>query len=1138
MYGDYSRGHEPDRKRGRTYRRVLLQMGRPVLDSDVASLVDAVLGEVRATARGLGCAAGSPDLGFLVTPGRLLTVFAEAEAGLTVTDGTPDAWIDYRFRFAERYPALHVAAGAAPARVTLPLLQPLDPAAGPARAALWARVEAPTTIEVNGIAVALAPDSPDVPQRVEFDTGAATLDPLEIAVDAGEEVWLFLLEQDEAAGEEPVFWVAPGSYHVDGLIADARGGGSFPSVAFPDAAGFPWSESPEPPAPLDGLLAPAALGAGTRLVAYLETWERHVTAVEDPGIREEALGSSDTSARTELLGQVKLATLTGVLPPGAAAAGALRAAFDAVEVSGGRLTIDVPEATPTSDPCALPDLAGYSGSDNRLYRIEVHRGGGLSQVRLKWSRDNGSELFAARLDTDENLVFDPGTPLAAGDIVEVLSHVVDLGDDVLATVSAGGFVPAERAVGQLAQLAAVEVASSADEVVFRLVDPDDVAVPVALDDRYGTRESSVLKLRRWHGILDPQLISGGGAASVGPHVLEEGITVELSSTGSYRPGQWWQFEARVSGENANGPWRPEPHGPERSFAPLALLEFTGAAEPLRLLAWLDERFSHPCDLDADDVAFAGGRVGSGSDTVQEALEELFERPPEIVDASCGSLIVRPPNEIQAVFDSIPAGEDRKICFQPGVWTVTETVVVEGKGDLVISGAGDATRLGGDVDTVIRFTGCGVVRLEDMTVEGGQVGAIADGLAGAISAVDCAGFDLERVNVSCGGSVTRRMSAVEVRSEAPAAGAPVVRVRDCRVEAGHAQVGVLVVNAASVDIEGNTIVSPEGPMPLAPRLAEPEVAGRVGHLLISDYFVGETEEANDELLVGSPDILIEVDSRGGRRRFIAHLEAWGYQFITFTTTLGIGAAQWQALLEANPIGGDFSEGSADPGLVAGSLREFRRQLVRNMFGLSSTATVPAGTRALLVGMAAGFTAGSGFAAGSQGVVVAGRGTPIHTAFPEPRVLPGDERPDARIVGNRILGFVQGIRVGTSRGKGRGLSHRVTITDNLLHLRVPTLPGARQGIFVGSVYHLRLEGNTVELRTPGPAGWSTVPVDGVRVFGTFGPLVQVRENSCVGTRNGIVAHAINNARAATAGWRWAVAANAHVGSGGGAPESVNW
>ena len=45
------------------------------------------------------------------------------------------------------------------------------------------------------------------------------------------------------------------------------------------------------------------------------------------------------------------------------------------------------------------------------------------------------------------------------------------------------------------------------------------------------------------------------------------------------------------------------------------------------LAWLDERFDHLCDLDADDIDYDGQRVGAGSDTVQEALDELYERIP-------------------------------------------------------------------------------------------------------------------------------------------------------------------------------------------------------------------------------------------------------------------------------------------------------------------------------------------------------------------------------------------------------------------------------------------------------------------------------------------------------------------------------
>src|SRR4051794_16996075 len=399
MYGDYSRGIAPDRKRGRNYRRVLLQMGRPVLDSDVAASVDAVLGEIRATARSFGCAAASADLGYLITAGRLLALFAEAADGLTVTQGTPNAWLDYRFRYAERYPALHLAAKGTAARVTLPLLQPLD-SSSPAHGALSARVEKAATIHVNGIPVSLAPGSD--PQRVVFDATGTPLDPLELEVAAGDEVWLYLLEQDVPAGTDPTFSVTPGTYTIDGVTVDAGGGGAFPAVSYPIADGFPSAGSP----PLDGLLAPSALAAGTRLVAYLEAWERHVTAVEDPGIREGALGATDTTTRTALLGQVKLATLTGSLPGGAAAAPVLRAAFADVEASGGRVTISVPETTPTTGPRAPRELGGSWGSDNRLYRLEVQRGGGLSDVRFKWSRDNGADLFAAELTTDAKLKFE------------------------------------------------------------------------------------------------------------------------------------------------------------------------------------------------------------------------------------------------------------------------------------------------------------------------------------------------------------------------------------------------------------------------------------------------------------------------------------------------------------------------------------------------------------------------------------------------------------------------------------------------------------------------------------------------------------------------------------------------------------
>ena len=512
MYGDFSRGHEPDRARGRHYRRVLLQQGRPVLDSDVAAEVDAVLEAVRATTRTLGCRFGSSDLGFLVTPGRLVTIFSRVRRDLRVTAGTPNVWVDFRFRYAGRYPALHLGASAGSVRVQVPATQPLRVDSSGTALTLWAHVDSATTITVNGVNVPLAPGGPG-PAPYTFSVASTSLDPIELALDAGE-VWLYLLEEHQPAGQLGTFAVAPGTFQVDGMVATAPGG-TFPDLTYPAADGFGWDQSP-PTLPLGGLTDTPA--AGDRVVAYLEVWERVVTAVEDPGIREVALGTIDTSVRTQLMAQVKLAPLSAGVPE-AGEAGIARAAFQAVEVSGGELFLTVPAGSTTPDPCALPASEGYSGDDNRLYRIQVHSGGVLSQVTFTWSRDNANELFAATLSSSQELVLDASTALAAGDLVEVLSSVVDLGDDQLGLVSAGAFVPPDRAVGQLGQLVEVPSQVGDDSVRFRLADVDDASVPVALDNRYG------------------DLPAAGRSCAAG---------TGCSTRSDWRAGAWWTRRRRMS----------------------------------------------------------------------------------------------------------------------------------------------------------------------------------------------------------------------------------------------------------------------------------------------------------------------------------------------------------------------------------------------------------------------------------------------------------------------------------------------------------------------------------------------------------------------------------------------------------------
>lgn len=69
MKADLSRGHRPDRKRGKDYRRVLLQQGRLLLDSDLAAATDALDTGLRTLARDVAGESGTRDQGFLITPG-------------------------------------------------------------------------------------------------------------------------------------------------------------------------------------------------------------------------------------------------------------------------------------------------------------------------------------------------------------------------------------------------------------------------------------------------------------------------------------------------------------------------------------------------------------------------------------------------------------------------------------------------------------------------------------------------------------------------------------------------------------------------------------------------------------------------------------------------------------------------------------------------------------------------------------------------------------------------------------------------------------------------------------------------------------------------------------------------------------
>jgi hypothetical protein len=166
---------------------------------------------------------------------------------------------------------------------------------------------------------------------------------------------------------------------------------------------YTYLTQPDYPVPDGGLLA----SSSTYLI-YLDVWERLITYVEDDAIREVALGGPDTATRARIVWQVKAVPgRTNPDAPGTspcdkfipADPGVLPKLFGA---SRGRLKARAKQTSASTDPCIIPPNASYTGPENQLYRVEIHRSGGAWDgsingktvaATFKWSRENGCVVF-------------------------------------------------------------------------------------------------------------------------------------------------------------------------------------------------------------------------------------------------------------------------------------------------------------------------------------------------------------------------------------------------------------------------------------------------------------------------------------------------------------------------------------------------------------------------------------------------------------------------------------------------------------------------------------------------------------------------------------------------------------------------
>ena len=381
----------------------------------------------------------------------------------------------------------------------------------------------------------------------------------------------FTITTGTDSGGKPTLGITPGHYYVDGLLCEAE-------VPSDGTTSIDYSQQP------DGYGAMPALPPSTEsYLVWLRVWERFISAVEDPDLREIALGLNgpDTTGRTKVVWQVVWSKWTwGDSPPEswqdfynnfwAKVKPAL------LNEPTGRLMARAVQPQASADVCTLSPSSGYRGPENQLYRVEIHRDGDTTTTTVptfKWSRDDGADTYPITAINDgtvsvTTLGRDPKLSVDVGNYVEIV-------DDAYASQGTPGPVVWD------------------DQPLHLVTAVDPVQLTVTLDPvpvtNVGQDPSLHPYLRRWD--QDKVLVTKAGLTidSTDQAInivvttketwidLEDGVQVQFGA-GTYRAGDYWLIPARVvtgdvewpTDDNGNAlPLLPE--GVNYHVAPLAIV---------------------------------------------------------------------------------------------------------------------------------------------------------------------------------------------------------------------------------------------------------------------------------------------------------------------------------------------------------------------------------------------------------------------------------------------------------------------------------------------------------------------------------------------------------------------------------------
>jgi hypothetical protein len=410
---------------------------------------------------------------------------------------------------------------------------------------------------------------------------------------------------------------------------------------------------------------------------FLDVWQRHIIALDDKEIREVALGGPDTATRVQTIWQAKVHRLGNV--------GQNFNCSDAAKpwpaASTGKLAARThPESVPI-DPCEVGTGGGYKRLENQLYRVEVHKGSGMTGgPTFKWSRDNGSVVVAI---SEFNVDSDPEK-----------IKVTSLGRD---------------SVLGLHELDWVEVVDDAKELAgepgtiaqIEKIDPEQLVITLSTSAT-GFDVNGHPKLRRWD--TRPEQTSAEFSITVpsgndGFIPLEGGVEVKFQ-IGTFRTGDYWLIPARtIPGKFGDIEWPLEGGSPAfrltfgniHHYCKLALLNATGTTSiSVSLLEDCRKKFPPLTELPTGGKCCCTVSVGPEGDypTLQEAVDA---RPAE--------------------YDGV-----WHVCMMPGEHRMDGTVEVSGTKGLVISGCEWQSQIvGADDEPILIVKGSNMVRVEGLYV---------------------------------------------------------------------------------------------------------------------------------------------------------------------------------------------------------------------------------------------------------------------------------------------------------------------------------------------------------------------------------------------------------------------------------------